>query len=93
MRMNDETIDKMSAAITIASRPGWREQSCARCGARFGCGASAGPQQPRCWCADLPALSLAQIQSEAAPQTCLCPNCLSEKLRALDQPRPDHEPA
>ena len=53
--------------------------ACARCGAIFECGMSAGVE--RCWCADL-----APITPDSALAGCLCPRCLKE-LSASSSPR------
>jgi uncharacterized protein (TIGR00290 family) len=46
-------------------------EACARCGATFECGMSAGLE--RCWCA-----GLAPIAPDDALSGCLCPRCLKE---------------
>jgi hypothetical protein len=53
-------------------RPG--EQACAKCGATFVCGMSAGVEH--CWCADLPPLM--PLADTAAG--CYCPDCLRVML-------------
>jgi uncharacterized protein (TIGR00290 family) len=45
--------------------------ACARCGATFECGMKSGVE--RCWCADLPSVSI-----DPALAGCLCPRCLQE---------------
>lgn len=50
-------------------------EACARCGAAFECGLTAGLEH--CWCANLP-----PIAPSAAFASCLCPRCLSAELSA-----------
>jgi hypothetical protein len=45
---------------------------CPRCGAAFGCGASAGA----CWCAAEPLSPEAAARARAYGDNCLCPACL-----------------
>lgn len=66
-------FEKIAAQAPPAT-PG-RAQTCARCGAAFRCGVLAG--DTACWCADLPALPLDQLQAGAA---CLCPSCLAAAI-------------
>lgn len=47
--------------------------ACARCGAAFECGLSAG--RDRCWCATLPA-----VAPDRALADCLCPRCLQAAI-------------
>ncbi|MCM2308698.1 MAG: cysteine-rich CWC family protein [Sulfuritalea sp.] len=54
---------------------------CAQCGAQFRCGMEAGDAE--CWCARLPPL-LPLPADAAAPATCLCPDCLRQRLFPLD---------
>jgi hypothetical protein len=55
--------------------------TCARCGARFGCGRD---DPNGCWCAALPALPAAAIDRASG---CLCPSCLREAVaRSAAQP-------
>lgn len=49
--------------------------TCARCGASFGCGRTQG--KPSCWCAELPAALPVPAEGEGA---CLCPACLGEDV-------------
>ncbi|HVL56606.1 MAG TPA: cysteine-rich CWC family protein [Burkholderiaceae bacterium] len=58
----------MAAILTEPLRP----ESCARCGASFGCGA----RSDACWCAGLPALQ----PLPAGFDGCLCPDCLRSLL-------------
>ncbi|MDO9243097.1 MAG: cysteine-rich CWC family protein [Rhodocyclaceae bacterium] len=51
------------------------ERICPRCRARFVCGMAAGHE--KCWCADLPPLSI-----DPAVPGCFCPDCL-QALSAL----------
>jgi hypothetical protein len=48
------------------------ESRCARCGAAFVCGMTAG--RDRCWCADLPPLEPVRGRG------CLCRRCLVKEL-------------
>jgi hypothetical protein len=57
---------------TDASRPGSNTSRCARCGAAFTCGMTAGDVP--CWCAAYP--RLVPVPPEGAG--CYCPACLGE---------------
>jgi len=58
--------------------PGVRLKQCPRCGARFPCGADAGPG--KCWCDSFPVLS-----PPIPDFDCLCPECLAKALDAKKQ--------
>jgi len=62
--------------VADASRSG--EQECARCGARFFCGAATGT----CWCQDLPP-ALAPVAGE----NCYCPACLKTLIALRESAR------
>ena len=53
--------------------------TCARCGASFGCGMLAGKEQ--CWCMELPVLDPLPKEYEG----CLCPTCLKTLLADVSQ--------
>ncbi len=58
---------------------------CAQCGAQFSCGMvdkdDAGDYAP-CWCTELPPLLGVPLEG-----SCLCPNCLQERLLQVQQGR------
>ncbi len=64
------------------------DKTCARCGARFGCGRNAAS----CWCQALPALPAAALRSDT---DCLCPDCLAQAVAAAsrDDAGADPDPA
>lgn len=70
----------MTTPTAAAENPG--VETCARCGARFGCGMRAGAA--RCWCNDLPVLD--PLPAQFAGKGCLCPECLKTLLESA-QPR------
>jgi hypothetical protein len=51
-----------------------QRKNCSACGATFTCGPES-PQE-KCWCDDLPMVSMAIIND----QGCLCPECLSQAI-------------
>lgn len=60
---------------------------CAQCGAQFNCRMADefATQQERdapCWCTQLPALVGVPLEG-----SCLCPNCLHEKILQIQQGR------
>jgi hypothetical protein len=48
-------------------------KTCARCGARFGCGAAEGA----CWCGKVTLPPAAAAALRAEHDDCLCPGCLA----------------
>jgi hypothetical protein len=58
---------------------------CAQCGAQFSCGMAdrdATDSGAPCWCTELPLLLGVPLEG-----TCLCPNCLRERLLQVQQGR------
>ena len=53
-------------------------RTCARCGARFGCGAGSG----NCWCEGVTLAPEAAAALRAGYEDCLCPACLADPLPA-----------
>ncbi|MCA9893860.1 MAG: cysteine-rich CWC family protein [Anaerolineae bacterium] len=66
------------------------QRICPRCGAVFVCGIAAGDSE--CWCFGLPHLATMPETDGAA--TCLCPDCLHERITLLNvmSPNPLQEP-
>lgn len=59
----------------------WRPSRCARCAARFDCGAALPADGPGCWCVTLPALPAPARGADGATLAgCLCPACLREEI-------------
>jgi hypothetical protein len=71
----------LEQAVIRANPSTAANSTCARCGASFRCGVSAGDQA--CWCMSLPPLlPLPELADAAAAPaaSCLCPDCLKARL-------------
>ncbi|MFA6456568.1 MAG: cysteine-rich CWC family protein [Bacteroidota bacterium] len=53
---------------------------CSHCGAHFECGAKAGKET--CWCFSLP-----PVVPQENDDRCLCPTCLNDRIRLLQERR------
>lgn len=61
--------------------------ACPRCGVPFSCAMVDDVAAARCWCAQLPAATLAGLNAGAAQGCCLCPGCLQASINAIEKPR------